>query len=62
MRKRNWTDQQLREALATPGLPVASKEHAATRHVHPSSGKVVVVDNVTGEIFHVGDEGYDYED
>lgn len=61
MRKRGWTEQEIREALATPGLPAQGKQGPALRHVHPVTGKSVVVDEATGEIFHVGREGYEYE-
>lgn len=61
MRRRGWTGAEIREALATPGLPTRGKDGAALRHVHPLSGKSVVVDEATGEIFHVGGEGYAYE-
>lgn len=61
MRKRDWTEQQIREALATRGIPAEGKRHPATRYVHPVTGKSVSVDNVTGEIFHVGGEEFNYE-
>ena len=61
MRKRGWTEQEIREALATPGIPAKGKHHPATRHVHPVTGKSVIVDDVTGDIFHVGGEGYAYD-
>ena len=62
MRKRGWTDEQVREALRTPGHPTRGKDHPATGYIHPVTGKSVVVDDVTGEIFHVGGEGFVYED
>jgi hypothetical protein len=61
MRKRCWTEQQIREAIRTPGVRVKGKIHPATRHVHPATGKSVVVDDRTGEIFHVGNERYKYD-
>lgn len=60
MRKRNWTESQLREALATPGTPARGKRGPAIRHTHPETGKSVLVDAVTGEIFHVGREDFNY--
>jgi hypothetical protein len=60
MRRRGWTDEQIREAMQTPGIPVHGKLHPATRYVHPRTGKSVVVDNVTGEIFHVGGDDFGY--
>ena len=34
--------------------------NAATRHVHPTTGRSVVVDDVTGEVIHVGGDGFVY--
>jgi hypothetical protein len=62
MHKRGWTDEQIREAMRTAGVPARGKVNPATRYVHPVTGKSVVVDAVTGEIFHVGGEGFVYED
>ena len=61
MAKRGWTDQQVIEAMATKGIATQGKLGPATRYVHPATGKSVVVDNTTGEIFHVGGEGFKYE-
>jgi hypothetical protein len=61
MLRRGWTEQQLREAMARPGIAARGKNGPATRYIHPVSGKSVIVDNVTKEIFHVGGEGYKYE-
>jgi hypothetical protein len=32
----------------------------ATRYVHPTTGQSVIVDNVTGEVIHVGGPGFRY--
>jgi hypothetical protein len=61
MIKRGWTEQMIREALETDGIPTTGKRGAALRHVHPSLGRSVIIDRTTGEIFHVGGEGYLYE-
>jgi hypothetical protein len=61
MARRGWTEQQIFEALQTAGIPARGKAGPATRYVHPSTGKSVVVDNATGEVFHVGGEGFVYE-
>jgi hypothetical protein len=37
------------------------KAGPALRYVHPVTGKSVVVDAATGEIFHVGGEGFRYD-
>ncbi len=61
MKARGWTDALVLEALQAPGIPTRGKKGPATRHVHPTTGKSVVVDNATGEIFHVGGEGFMYD-
>jgi hypothetical protein len=61
MRKRGWTDGQIREALVTAPVAARGKRGPALRYVHPVTRKSVVVDETTGEIFHVGDEGYRYD-
>ena len=61
MQKRGWTEQDVRDALATPPLPAAGKLGPALRYVHPVTRKSVVVDAATGAIFHVGGEGFAYE-
>jgi hypothetical protein len=60
MMKRGWTEQTIREALSTTPLPAQGKRGPALRYVHPLTGKSVVVDATTGEIFHVGGEGFRY--
>ncbi len=60
MSKRGWTKKQIIEALHTKGISAMGKDGPATRYVHPITGKSVVVDNKTGEIFHVGGEGFKY--
>lgn len=40
--------------METEGIPAQGKKGAATRYVHPESSKSIIVDNETGEIFHVG--------
>jgi hypothetical protein len=54
MAARGWTEQEVREALATPPVPATGKHGPALRYTHPTSGKSVVVDLATGAIFHVG--------
>ncbi len=61
MKARGWTEQMILEALKAKGIPAAGKDGPATRYVHPATGKSVVVDDVTGEIFHVGGEGFLYD-
>ena len=61
MRKRGWTEQRIIEALQTIGIPTNGKKGPATRYVHPVNGKSVIVDNASGEIFHLGGEGFKYD-
>ncbi len=62
---RGWTTEKIDEAIksgeqvrainkATPG------PNPATRYIHPDSGQSVVVDDVTGQVIHVGGPGYKY--
>lgn len=60
MRKRGWTEAELREALATSPEPAMGQKGPALRYRHPVNGKAVLVDAQSGEIFHVGAEGYRY--
>ncbi len=61
MRKRGWTEQMLREALATQPTTAKGKLGPALRYKHPSTGKTLMVDAATGAIFHVGGERYRYD-
>jgi hypothetical protein len=60
MTSRGWTETQILEALQTPGIPARGKRGPATRYVHPRTGRSVVVDDTTGEVFHVGGDGFEY--
>jgi colicin-like ribonuclease protein len=60
MRKRGWTEAQILEALQTQPIPTRGKRGPATRYVHPRTGRSVVVDDATGEVFHVGGDGFEY--
>ena len=61
MRRGDWTEKMIREAMLTPGIAMRGKKGPATRHVHPTSGCSVIVDNATGEIFHLGRKEFEYE-
>ena len=61
MKKRGWTEKDIREAMKTKGIPATGKNGPATRYVHPRTGKSIVIDNKTNEIFHVGGEGFKYD-
>ena len=62
--KRGWTSQQIEEALVKGEQFVAKNlvnpANPATRFVHPVTGRSIVRDNVTGEILHIGGDGFAY--
>ncbi len=64
MVQRGWTLDQIAEAIQNgQRFSAANKvnpDNPATRHVHPTTGRSVVVDNVTGEVIHVGGDGFIY--
>ena len=60
MARRGWTEEQIEEALRTTGIPTRGKSGPATRYVHPRTGRSAVVDDATGEVFHVGGDGFVY--
>jgi hypothetical protein len=64
MAKRGWTPAQITEAVQKgerfAAKNVVNKENTATRYVHPETGRSVVIDDVTKEVLHVGDDGFKY--
>ena len=62
--KRGWTNQQVDEAIqsgkAFNANNVVNKANSATRYVHPTTGRSVVIDDVTHEILHIGGDGFGY--
>lgn len=65
MAKRGWNEKQIGEALGAKGIPArnaVNPGNPATRHVHPTTGQSVVIDNKTNEIIHVGGKAFDYSD
>lgn len=63
MEQRGWTDKQVEEAIGQgEKFPAVNNQTgaAATRYVHPQTGRSVVVDNNTGGIIHVGGDGFLY--
>jgi hypothetical protein len=63
MARRGWTKEAIHEARqAGTHVRAVSKAtgNTATRYVHPTTGKSVVVDDVTGDVIHVGGEGFKY--
>ena len=63
MAQRGWTADQI-EAARRRGLRfVASNLEtggAATRYVHPETGRSVVIDDGSGKVIHVGGDGFIY--
>jgi hypothetical protein len=64
MRTRNWTPAQIDEAIQNgqrfPADNRVNADNSATRYVHPTTGRSVVIDDVTGEVIHVGGDGFLY--
>jgi len=64
MAKRNWTQTELQEAIRS-GKATTSKNmqtgNSATVFKHPTTGKPVVVDDVTGGVIRVGGKGYRFD-
>jgi len=64
MTQRGWTPQQINEAMANgqrfPATNNVNLGNPATRYVHPTTGRSVVVDDVTMEVIHVGGDGFLY--
>lgn len=64
MRQRGWTADQIEEAVQSgQRFAVANNinaAHGATRYVHPTTGRSVVLDDVTGDVIHVGGDGFVY--
>jgi hypothetical protein len=64
MTKRGWTAKQIDEAIGGgekfPATNNLNPGNSATRYVHPTTGRSVVIDDITGEILHVGGDGFKY--
>ncbi|WP_349685247.1 colicin E5-related ribonuclease [Brevundimonas aurifodinae] len=63
MAARGWTAAQIEEAVRD-GQSVATvnveTSGPATRYTHPRTGRSVVIDDVTGDVIHVGGDGFIY--
>lgn len=63
MGPRGWTSDAIKQAIRD-GEHVQAINKAngnpATGYVHPDTGQSVVVDDVTGEVIHVGGPGFKY--
>ena len=60
MNQRGWNTEMINNAISTPGIPATGKLGPATRFVDPGTGQSIIIDNSTGQIFHVGGPGYKY--
>jgi RHS repeat-associated protein len=64
MQQRGWTPQDITDAMENgqkfPAPNNVNPANSATRYVNPTSGQSVVVDDVTGEVLHVGGPGFKY--
>jgi hypothetical protein len=63
MTARGWTNSQIAEAIAGGAkFPAVNRETGspATRYIHSETGRSVVVDDATGEVIHVGSDGFIY--
>jgi hypothetical protein len=58
MSRRGWTEIQIDEAvdrgLRYPAPNNINSANEATRYVNPTTGRSVVIDNITKEVLHVG--------
>jgi hypothetical protein len=63
MQARGWTADQVVEALERgKSHPAVNRETggAATRYIHPETGRSIVIDDVSGDVIHVGGDGFIY--
>ena len=62
MAKRGWTEAEISEAIASgepyPATNLVNKANTATRYVHPTTGRSVVLDDATKEVLQVGGNGF----
>lgn len=63
MKVRGWTSIQIDEAR-TRGERHATVNRetgaAAPRYIHPGTGRSVVIEDVSGDVIHVGGDGFIY--
>ena len=64
MNDRGWTPEQIEEALNSgqriPESQRVDPSHAASRYIHPRTGRSVTIDDVTGQVIQLGEDGFDY--
>ena len=54
-----WITEAIQAGLPFPAPNHVNPGHSATRSVHPTTGRSVV-DDVSGEVIHVGGDGFLY--
>jgi hypothetical protein len=64
MQRRGCTADQIEEAVRLGQRFAAANNiqpaNGATRYVHPTTGRSVVLDDATDEVIHVGGDGFVY--
>lgn len=64
MRQRGWTADQIEEAVRHgqrfEAVNNINPSDGATRYVHPTTGRSIVLDDATGEVIHIGGDGFVY--
>ena len=63
MAARGWTEAQIEEAISSGAqFRAANLETGgpATRYIHPTTGRSVVIDDQTKEVIHVGGDWFVY--
>ena len=63
MLARGWSRGQIAEARERgKSSPAVNRETGgpATRYIHPETGRSVVIDDVSGDVIHVGGDGFIY--
>jgi len=62
MNQRGWSEQQINEAIrfgdSHPAINKVNPNNGATRYVHPTTGRSIVIDNTTGSLLQVGGDGF----
>ncbi|MFZ1153412.1 MAG: colicin E5-related ribonuclease [Solirubrobacteraceae bacterium] len=63
MEARGWTGESIQEAIQSGDQVQAVNKatgNPATRYINPATGRSVVLDDVTKEVIHVGEQGFKY--
>ena len=53
-------EEAIRHGDHFPATDTIDPAHGATRFVHPTTGRSVVLDDATGKVIHVGGDGFVY--